>query len=141
MHCNLLVQKGKVCRALPNPMLLTQVAIPLSAGIKYILGQRFSIALELGYRFTFTDYIDDVSGGVYCPEYLARKRCTCRCFIQSNGGGIQGFLPTKKIGSRRGNSNTNDAYMIWGISLSVNIATINVKKASKKQSFQWNKWL
>ncbi len=37
-----------------------QLAIPLGLGIKVRLPNNFDIALELGYRYLFTDYIDDV---------------------------------------------------------------------------------
>lgn len=132
--------EGQGLSGFAKPYALTQVAIPLSAGIKYILGQRFSIALELGYRFTFTDYIDDVSG-VYLAPSILQENGALAVALSNRTEEYTGIPANEKIGSRRGNSNTNDAYMIWGISLSVNIATINVKKASKKQSFQWNKWL
>ena len=40
---------------------LTQMNIPLGAGIKYYLSDRVNFGMELMYRKTFTDYIDDVS--------------------------------------------------------------------------------
>lgn len=45
-----------------KPYSLVQVAIPFGAGIKYKLSDNWDIAFEIGYRFTFTDYLDDVSG-------------------------------------------------------------------------------
>ena len=44
-----------------KPYKLTQVNIPLGAGIKYYFSERFNFSAELLYRKTFTDYIDDVS--------------------------------------------------------------------------------
>jgi opacity protein-like surface antigen len=38
------------------------LAIPFGIGIKYNFADNFNIGLELGYRNTFTDYLDDVSG-------------------------------------------------------------------------------
>lgn len=38
----------------------TQVAIPLGLGIKYAINSNISIGFEIGFRFTFTDYLDDV---------------------------------------------------------------------------------
>ncbi|MTI24103.1 DUF6089 family protein, partial [Fulvivirga kasyanovii] len=35
--------------------------VPFGAGVKYKVGPFFNIALEGGYRLTFTDYLDDVS--------------------------------------------------------------------------------
>jgi hypothetical protein len=45
-----------------KPYSLVQVAIPFGGGIKYRLTDNLDIAFEIGYRFTFTDYLDDVSG-------------------------------------------------------------------------------
>lgn len=38
-----------------------QLAIPLGIGVKVRLPNNFDVALELGYRYLFTDYIDDIS--------------------------------------------------------------------------------
>ncbi|RYZ95493.1 MAG: hypothetical protein EOP47_25740 [Sphingobacteriaceae bacterium] len=38
------------------------IAIPYGAGIKYNIGGTWTIAVDLGYRYTNTDYLDDVSG-------------------------------------------------------------------------------
>ncbi|MCU0437038.1 MAG: porin family protein [Raineya sp.] len=45
-----------------KPYSLVNIAIPFGAGIKYRLTDNLDIAFEIGYRFTFTDYLDDVSG-------------------------------------------------------------------------------
>src|SRR5258707_5455711 len=43
------------------------VCFPLGAGVKYSLNRQMSIGFELLYRFTTTDYIDDVSK-TYAPD-------------------------------------------------------------------------
>jgi hypothetical protein len=40
---------------------LTQLNIPLGAGVRYLLSDRTHLSFEVLYRKTFTDYIDDVS--------------------------------------------------------------------------------
>lgn len=45
-----------------KPYSLVSVAIPFGAGIKYRLTDNLDVAFEVGYRFTFTDYLDDTSG-------------------------------------------------------------------------------
>ncbi len=47
---------------------LTQFVIPFGAGARYKLNKAFDIGLELGFRKTFTDYFDDVSG-----NYVANR--------------------------------------------------------------------
>lgn len=41
---------------------LTTVCIPLGIGLKKRIGSHISVGVEVGVRFTFTDYLDDVSG-------------------------------------------------------------------------------
>lgn len=41
---------------------LTQIAIPMGAGMKFAISERLTIGAEIGFRRTFTDYLDDVSG-------------------------------------------------------------------------------
>jgi len=47
---------------LPTPYSRVQVVIPLGIGARYKLTNNLDLALEIGYRHTFTDYLDDVSG-------------------------------------------------------------------------------
>jgi hypothetical protein len=46
----------------PRAYSLLQIGVPLGFGIRYRLMDKFDLSLELGYRFVFTDYLDDVSG-------------------------------------------------------------------------------
>ncbi|MCU0389810.1 MAG: hypothetical protein MUE81_01700 [Thermoflexibacter sp.] len=54
-----------------------QIAFPLGFGLRYKLSSRWDIAFEVSYRFTLTDYLDDVSKsyvdlGVFGDNNLAR---------------------------------------------------------------------
>jgi len=44
-----------------NKYSLIQPAIPVGFGLKYNLTREITLAFEFGHRYTFTDYIDDVS--------------------------------------------------------------------------------
>ncbi len=46
----------------PEPYRLTQVSIPMGAGVRFSLSKKFDLEFETGFRKTFTDYLDDVSG-------------------------------------------------------------------------------
>jgi hypothetical protein len=46
----------------PDPYRRIQIAIPAGIGFRYKLSPRIDLAFEIGYRFTFFDYLDDVSG-------------------------------------------------------------------------------
>ena len=46
------------------------LVIPFGVGVSYKLNQRIDLGFELGYRFTFTDYLDDVSGKYVDPNKI-----------------------------------------------------------------------
>jgi hypothetical protein len=45
-----------------KPYSLVQLVVPMGLGLRYKINSRIDIAAELGFRFTFTDYLDDVAG-------------------------------------------------------------------------------
>ncbi len=53
-----------------KPYSLVQLTIPVGFGVRYKINSRFDISAELGYRFTFTDYLDDVAGNYADPSVL-----------------------------------------------------------------------
>jgi len=52
---------------------LNQVAIPIGFGFRFKLSERLDLAYEIGFRFTFTDYLDDVSGSYKGRESFANN--------------------------------------------------------------------
>lgn len=48
-----------------------QVAIPFGLGFRYKLAKNWDLAFEVGWRFTFTDYLDDVSRGYGDPAQMS----------------------------------------------------------------------
>ena len=79
-----------------NPL---QINIPLAAGVKYKLDNRFTLSGEFGSRILFTDYYDGVST-VY------------------NANGIEqtpGTITT--VGKQRGDRSRKDAYNLFGVQL------------------------
>ncbi len=82
------------------------LSIPLGLGANVRLSYEWSIALEAIYRFTTTDYLDDVSD-VYVDngsfsDPIARQLADRRPEVG---------LPVLPAGSRRGNSSNNDGYL------------------------------
>lgn len=49
---------------------LTQLCIPFGAGWKTKVHEDFTVSVEVGFRYTFTDYLDDVSGRYVDRETL-----------------------------------------------------------------------
>jgi hypothetical protein len=55
-----------------KPYKLNQMYIPLGGGIKYYLSDRVNVSMEVLYRKTFTDYLDDVSKKYIDPNNFAK---------------------------------------------------------------------
>lgn len=93
--------------------------VPAGLGIRVKANQYIDILLEAGRRFTFSDYLDDVST-VYASrdELLAASRSGSNdqaliFFDRSAEGGF----PARRPGNTRGNPDKNDAYYIFQIRL------------------------
>ena len=55
---------------------LVTFAIPVGVGVRYKINSRFDISAELGFRKTFTDYLDDVAGAYADPALFADSPVT-----------------------------------------------------------------
>jgi hypothetical protein len=97
---------------------LTQISIPFGIGVKYQFSNQFCMAIEIGARKTFTDYLDDVSG-IYPDQAKLKKEKGQSAFDLSYRGGDlpqgAGWDPSFTI---RGNPANQDWYMINTISIS-----------------------
>lgn len=51
-----------------KPYSLVTVAIPVGIGARYRLNENFNLGVEIGYRYAFSDYLDDVGPGVDAPR-------------------------------------------------------------------------
>lgn len=60
-----------------KPYSLVTVAVPVGIGARYMINELFNVGVEIGYRYTFSDHLDDVSGNGYSDpatlEGLATK--------------------------------------------------------------------
>jgi len=92
---------------------LTGVSIPFGLGARVNFLKYYSIGLEWGFRKTFTDYLDDVSGNYVRRDFLIEKR---NMDIADLSDRTTSKLPDgkedyHKAGSMRGNnSKTTDWY-------------------------------
>ncbi len=83
---------------------LVNMAIPFGFGFKVNIGKRISLGAEWGMRYTFSDYIDDVSNTYYGYDEMLEKRGTIAAELSDRSS-------VKHIhGSARGNSTTKDLY-------------------------------
>jgi opacity protein-like surface antigen len=101
---------------------LTQFAIPMGAGVKFAVSERFNVGLEAGVRKTFTDYIDDVSTDYVNYNQLLRGNGELAAALGNRTGEFLGTEPIDiPTGSQRGNLAVSDWYFIAGVTVSYNI--------------------
>ncbi|HRN95375.1 MAG TPA: DUF6089 family protein [Chitinophagales bacterium] len=109
-----------------KPYKLYSFSIPAVFGFKFSL-QNWNLGIEGGWRQTFTDYLDDVSG-VY-PGYASlpggSKGFAAQLSDRSRERGIE---PIGKPGTQRGESTKTDAYLFVGITVSYTIMHIQCPK-------------
>ncbi len=94
----------------PNSVL----SIPYGVGVKVNFYKSWNLALELGYRTAFTDYLDDVSG-VYANK---SSLSNVNAMALSDRSGEKTGVYIGSAGSQRGDLRPRDTYMITGFSIS-----------------------
>ena len=85
-----------------------QFAFPIGIGFKYTLDRRWGIGLEYGLRYTFTDYIDDVSKTYYDNNLLSAKDPLAGALADRSDGSYSYITAP---GAQRGDPRHTDAYM------------------------------
>lgn len=100
---------------------LWQISIPFGGGVRYKLNKSFDLGFEIGWRKTFTDYLDDVSGN-YAPDnqlLTDQAKYFGRGITRSRAGEFARF---DEPGQMRGKSNEDDWYIVTGFSLNYILA-------------------
>jgi hypothetical protein len=92
-----------------------QPVIPVGLGARIYVNPYFNILIEGGYRFTFTDYLDDVSRKRYLGPEAFDSDIAYRLSDRRPEIDTQPSRPTE-VGVR-GNPDNNDGYFIMNISV------------------------
>lgn len=99
----------------------TQIAIPFGGGIRYRINRNFDASLEIGWRKTFTDYLDDVGGKYALESELTTdaQRYFGRGITRSQAGDFTNFLSkdTNNRTERGDKGNKTDWYIVTGVTL------------------------
>lgn len=112
---------------------LTQVSIPFGAGFKVRIADKWTLGYEFGLRYTFNDYLDDVSMTYVNPLILSANYGTnsnsVRLADRSSAEvkSQREYNPLTNVGPARGNPNTNDWYTYTGVTLTYTIFGNRVK--------------
>ena len=109
-----------------KPYKLTQMNIPMGCGIKRIFNSNVTAGLELLYRKTFTDYIDDVSTTYIDPYYFSvylnpRDAAIARQIHDKTVGIVTPGVSRYEPGTQRGNSKNMDAYFSFLLKVGIRL--------------------
>ncbi len=97
---------------------LTQFSVPFGGGIKLALNQNVRVSFEIGFRKTFTDYIDDVSTNYVDQALLLANNGQRAVELAFRGDELKPRLSYPAAGARRGNPSSKDWYYFSGLAIS-----------------------
>jgi len=100
------------------------VGIPVGVGFKYWIAPGWNLGMSVVNRFTFTDYLDDVSK-TYVGESAFQPNpgmTTPASYLQDRSSVIDGYK-LGQVGMKRGDSQSYDQYLLFQISLTYHFKT------------------
>ena len=112
--------EGQGTSAFPDrkPYQLTQIAIPAEMGIKFMIGNSFSLNVAGGFRYTFTDYLDDVSTTYVNADVLIAERGEVAYALSNRTWGTNEGVPDDLGNGYKRGGLANDHYGWIGTTLS-----------------------
>lgn len=99
---------------------LVSTAFPIGGGLKFFLGKTLMISPEIGFRYTNTDYLDDVSKSYVNMDVLKEYRgqtAVDYSFRTDERGSWDGNYPDYRY--QRGDSKSNDLYWFGNLTVTV----------------------
>ncbi|MFT4153877.1 DUF6089 family protein [Parafilimonas sp.] len=104
------------------------LCFPLTLGFKYSINENMNVFAEVGYRFTNTDYLDDVSTTYAGPDAFMTTNSDETTevdypayYLQDRSYETGTSIGVK--GRQRGNSTQKDSYVLFHLGVSFNISS------------------
>jgi len=102
------------------------VALPFGGGMKFFIGKTLMLTTELGFRYTATDYLDDVSKSYVNQNELFQDRGRQSVDLSFRSDELIGQkVPYPDYGYQRGDSKANDWFWYGGLTLAVYFDAFN----------------
>lgn len=106
---------------------------PLGFGVKFTVNEFVNLIGEAGYRFAFTDYLDDVSGSFGGPyDDKLSEAVSNRKF--EVGILNQGYYDLMQQGAQRGDNNRRDSYYFLSVKIEAYLPADLFKSKGNKYS-------
>jgi hypothetical protein len=94
------------------------IAVPFGVGAKWVVNGGWQVGVELCYRFTSTDYLDDISGFYADRPLTSRATAESIAAAGTNAGSLDQHRFNPNGTTLRGNPNNNDGYCTIQLTLS-----------------------
>ena len=92
------------------------LSVPLGVGIKFKINEFFNVITEISYNFTFTDYLDDVSGQY--PTEFSNTTAELLSNRKDEIGIIEPQIYDQLVpGAKRGDPSANDHFLIVSLKM------------------------
>ena len=137
--------EGQGSDSFPNRRPYSSMALcfPLTVGFKYALNENLNVFGEIGYRFTNTDYLDDVSTTYAGPDVFPAIPQPDGSLAPSPAYRLQDRsyeygTPIGIKGRQRGNSLQKDAYVLLHFGVSLNLSTYKCPSPKNEKSAQFH---
>ncbi len=99
---------------------LVNMSFPFGGGLKFFMGRRMMLCAEVGYRYTNTDYLDDVSKSYVDLNVLQAEKSPLSKQMSYRGNTVSGWNGTyPAYGTPRGDNQANDWYWYSNVTLTV----------------------
>ncbi|MEP7238172.1 MAG: OmpA family protein [Ferruginibacter sp.] len=102
--------EGQGLSGFPGMYSKTAITIPLGAGLKIAAGKNVMLYFDFNYRFTGTDYLDDVSNNSYPAKPLLDARNTTTAKFTWRGNEVGGEAYPTNLKLPRGNPANKDGF-------------------------------
>lgn len=119
-----------------------QLSFPMGLGFRYGFSAKGNIGFEVGYRFTTTDYLDDVSGNYADPATVAALHGPIAAALSNRTAEVTGTPADNLTGTPRGSNNRNDGYLVFTLYFSGNFFNTFPfhERKSDKAKIDTKKW-
>ncbi len=118
-----------------KPYSLFQVSIPFGVDLRYNMSRKLFMGVNLGFRKTFTDYLDDVSTSYVDNSALENANGALAAQLADRRGELTGENIHFPEGAQRGDSSNKDWYYVCNVYLTYNFISKRSWKTAKKNAF------
>jgi hypothetical protein len=99
---------------------LVNMAFPFGGGFKFFIGKTIMLTGELGFRYTNTDYLDDVSKSYVNLDTLQAYKGKLARAMSYRGNTLAGWTgENPNYGFQRGDTKSNDWYWYGNITVTI----------------------